>query len=72
MRHTADAPPDGGRHQRPGRRAGVRRAMVPEDREPGGGITRPGVINVQRALVTQHKISLRDHQPSLTTAPQSA
>ena len=40
--------------------------MLPEDGQPSGPVTGARVVNMQRAPVTQHKIGLCHHVPSLT------
>lgn len=57
MRHPADAALGGGREQRVGRRASVRRAVVPESSEAGAGTIHGDVVNMQGASVAQHEIS---------------
>jgi hypothetical protein len=71
MRDPADAPLGRGGEQRLGRRAGVRRAVMPEDSQPGGAVTGAGVVNVQRAPVIQRKIGLGHHVPSLTASARA-
>jgi hypothetical protein len=67
VRHPADAELRRGREQGLGRRANVRRAVMPEHRQLGVGTIRGGVVTVQRAPVAQLNISLRHHPPSLVT-----
>ena len=63
IRHPADAKLGGSRKQRLGRRAGVRRAMVPENSKASVGIIFAGVVNMQRAPVAQIEIGLCHHLP---------
>jgi len=63
--HPADAALGGGWKQRLGRRAEVRRAVVPEHRQAGVGSIRHGVVGVQRAPVARQQIGLCHHQPSI-------
>jgi hypothetical protein len=71
MRDPADAALGRGGEQRRGRRARVRRAVMPEDGEPGGAITGAGVVNVQYAPVIQRKVGLCHHMTSLMTSAQA-
>jgi hypothetical protein len=66
MRDPADAALGRGGEQRLGRRACVRRAVVPEDSQPGGAVTAARIVNMQRAPITQGKIGFCHHVPSLT------
>jgi hypothetical protein len=68
MRDPADAALGRGGEQRRRRRARIRRAVMPEDGEPGGAITGAGVVNVQYAPVIQRKVGLCHHVPSLMTS----
>jgi hypothetical protein len=67
MRHP-DAALAGRREQGLGRRAGVRRAMVPEDSQAGIGVIGAGIVDMQRAPVAQVKISLCHHRGLLRAA----
>jgi len=67
MRDPADAVLGRGGEQRRRWRARVRRAVMPEDGEPGGAITGGGIVNVQHAPVIQDKVGLCHHVPSLMT-----
>jgi hypothetical protein len=69
MRHPADAPR--GREQGLGRCAGVRRAVMSEDGEPGGAVTGAGVVNMQGAPVSQCEICFRHRVPSLMASAQA-
>jgi hypothetical protein len=68
MRDPADTALGRGGEQRRRRRARVRRAVMPEDGEPGGAITGAGVVNVQYAPIIQGKVGLCHHVPSLVTS----
>jgi hypothetical protein len=67
MRHPADAQPGGGREQRLGRRAEVRRAVVPENGQTGTGVAGVGVVDVQPPPIAQLQIGLGQHRPSIVS-----
>ena len=57
--------PSCGREKGLGRRADVRRAMVPENGEPAVRVIRARVVHMQRATVAQLQSGLCHHPPSL-------